>query len=329
MNTKYEIVGNMCIRDNDGTKLYRIRALRDIDTVMGVVKRGDLGGYVASEANLTKFSDAWIFDDSVVRDNAVVRGGAVVRHSSVICDNALIGGKAKLLNSYVCGNATVIGSGRMVDCFVNQNAVVGAQTMLFKSSVTGNATVFSPQDLTQVTVEDCVGRMFKPNEERPVTKYLMIPEGAGLFRIKALRDIDNKYQFVKKGQLGGLISSSQNLSQSGDCWVFPNASVTQNATVQENASVVGGSEIYGDAVVCERAVVKDCIISGRSIIGGGVELDNYSISRYIRVLGEGNLINTQKEKVEIFGKTKQMVNIYKASDINRLKHEDNIFSRNF
>lgn len=328
MNTKYEIVGNDYIRDNDGTKLYRIRALRDIYTPSGVVKRGELGGYVASEANLTKYSDAWIFDNSIVRDNAVVRGHAVLRHSSVVCDNALISGKAKLLNSYVCGNATVIGSPKLVDCFVNQNAVVGGQALLFKSSVTGDTSLFSTQDLCSVTLDKCIGRPYKPQEERPVTKYLMLPEGVGLFRIQALRDINNKYQFVKKGELGGLISSSQNLSQLGDCWIFPDASVTQNATVQENASVAGNSEIYGDAVVCERAVVKNSIVSDRSLVGGGVKLDNYSISRNIRLLGEGNFTNTQNKKVEIFGKTNRMINIFNTSDMERLKQDENVFLRN-
>ena len=75
-------------------------------------------------------------------------------------------------------------------------------------------------------------------------KYTMKKEGA-LYRIKALRDFDN----VKKGQLGGLIEKEDNLSHSGDSWVFGNAQVSGNARVFGNARVSGNAGVSGNARV--------------------------------------------------------------------------------
>ena len=48
-------------------------------------------------------------------------------------------------------------------------------------------------------------------------KYELTKESKGnLFRIKALKDFGN----VKKGDLGGFIEKTDNLSQEGNCWVL-------------------------------------------------------------------------------------------------------------
>lgn len=50
--------------------LHRIRAVRDIPE--RGVKRGDLGGWVESESNLSKSGTAWVFGDARVFDGARV-----------------------------------------------------------------------------------------------------------------------------------------------------------------------------------------------------------------------------------------------------------------
>ena len=44
---------------------------------------------------------------------------------------------------------------------------------------------------------------------------------------------------ISDGQLGGWIEKEENLSQSGDCWVFEKAQVSGEAQVFENAQVFG------------------------------------------------------------------------------------------
>lgn len=331
MNDKYELVKEMSIKDTDGTRLYRIRALRDIYTNHGIgeiVHKGDLGGFVQNENNLSIYSEAWAFDDSIIRDNAILRERATIHRGSMLCGNALVGNEATIKGSYVCGNATVVGHSVLIDSMVSENAVVGGFTELFKAKALGNASVFNTQQLVSVSIDDCIGRMYKVNEERDVSKYLMIPEG-NMFRIMALRDIDNFYRPIKKGEYGGLISSSANLSQSGECWIFDNSIVSQNATVQDNAAVAGNSEVLGNSVICEHAFVKDSIIYNRAFIGGGSKVENCKIGRFVRILGDTTLKGRAENALEIFSKTKNVLTMLNNGDIYYLKQDDRAFVKNF
>ena len=62
--------------------------------------------------------------------------------------------------------------------------------------------------------------------------------GKKLFRIKALIAFSN----VKKGELGGFIEKEDNLSHSGDAWVYDNARVYGNACVSGDACVYGNAD---------------------------------------------------------------------------------------
>ena len=55
--------------------------------------------------------------------------------------------------------------------------------------------------------------------------------GKKLFQIKALISFGD----VKAGELGGYIEKEENLSQTGDAWVFDNARVSGDAWVSDNA----------------------------------------------------------------------------------------------
>ncbi|MGH9422571.1 MAG: hypothetical protein ACRD3J_21520, partial [Thermoanaerobaculia bacterium] len=70
---KYELVRDQQIIV-DGKTLYRIRALRDF----GRVKAGDLGGFVASERNLSHLGACWIGDEAQVFGEATVSDDAQV-----------------------------------------------------------------------------------------------------------------------------------------------------------------------------------------------------------------------------------------------------------
>lgn len=82
-----------------GTALHRIKALKDF----GNVKKGEPGGYVESEHNLSQEGDCWVFGNAWVYDNARVYGNAEVY------DNARVFGNAEVCgNTEVCGNADYI-----------------------------------------------------------------------------------------------------------------------------------------------------------------------------------------------------------------------------
>ena len=115
MEKKYEILKNTKVRFF-GREIYRIKALKDFSDV----KKGDIGGYVESEYNLSQEGDCWIYDNAVACDNAVVRDNsivhdnvmvkncAVVRDNTIICGNAEIKNHAVVKNyALVCGNSIV------------------------------------------------------------------------------------------------------------------------------------------------------------------------------------------------------------------------------
>lgn len=57
-----------------GKKLFRIKALVDIEEYG--VKKGDLGGWIEKEDNLSQSGNAWIFGEAKVYDDAEVSGDA-------------------------------------------------------------------------------------------------------------------------------------------------------------------------------------------------------------------------------------------------------------
>ena len=64
---KYELTSETKVIN--GVKLHRIKALESF----GRVEKGELGGWIESEKNLSQDGDAWVFDNATVRGNAKVR----------------------------------------------------------------------------------------------------------------------------------------------------------------------------------------------------------------------------------------------------------------
>ena len=90
----------------DGHTLHRIEAL----THFSDVYKGDKGGFVESEDNLSQKGDCWIYGTAKVYGNAMVYGNAR------ICDNAEVYGDASVYNNAsisdnakVCGDAIIYG----------------------------------------------------------------------------------------------------------------------------------------------------------------------------------------------------------------------------
>ena len=73
MEKKYKLLENDTITVN-GRTLYRIEALRDFADV----EKGDKGGYVESEDNLSHVGNCWVSGDAWVYGSAEVCGNAVV-----------------------------------------------------------------------------------------------------------------------------------------------------------------------------------------------------------------------------------------------------------
>ena len=108
---KYELVLDQRIILT-GATLYRIRALKDF----GNVKAGDLGGFVASERNLSQLGDCWVSGDAQVYDDAVVSDDAQIFGCARVYDHARISDKGQVLgNAQVFENGWVFKKGLVFD----------------------------------------------------------------------------------------------------------------------------------------------------------------------------------------------------------------------
>ena len=130
---KYELIPS----DREG--FYRVKALRDFNDV----KKGDIGGYVEGEKNLSQLGDCWIYDNAKIYNNAVIRDNARV------CDNARIWGDSKILNyGQVYGNVEVCGDAVVCNCAnVYHNARVFGNAIIRDNAVVcGDAMISSDKD---------------------------------------------------------------------------------------------------------------------------------------------------------------------------------------
>ncbi len=127
---KYELLE----REENG--LCRIKALKDFDDV----KKGDIGGYVESEDNLSQEGNAWVYDNARVFDNAEIYGNAKVYGDARIYDNARVYGNAEVSGgAWVYDNAEVYGSARVFD-----NAEIYGKARVYgNAEVSGSARVYS------------------------------------------------------------------------------------------------------------------------------------------------------------------------------------------
>ena len=129
-----------------GTALYRIEALRDF----GDVKKGDKGGFIEKEGNLSQSDNCWVYGNAKVCDKAMVYNNAKVYDNVMVFDNAMVYGNAKVSgnaiiheDAKVYGDAKVSGNAEVYDNgAVYGMAMVYGDTMVYENAkIYGNARV--------------------------------------------------------------------------------------------------------------------------------------------------------------------------------------------
>ena len=94
----------------EGKTLYHIEALRDF----GDVKKGDKGGFIEKEDNLSQSDNCWVYGNARVFDKAKVYGHAEIFYNAKIYGDAKIYGLAWVYrNAEACGNVEVCGDARI------------------------------------------------------------------------------------------------------------------------------------------------------------------------------------------------------------------------
>ena len=115
-----------------GSKIeYRGRILNEIQAIkdFGDVKKGDLGGWIEKESNLSQSGDCWVYDDTVyvyddaiIKDNAKIYRRAKIHGNAIIKDNAIIDCRAEIYenaiikdNAIISDRAKIFGSAEIQD----------------------------------------------------------------------------------------------------------------------------------------------------------------------------------------------------------------------
>ena len=104
MEKKYKLTDETI--EVEGKALYRIEALKDFCEI----KKGDKGGFIESEDNLSHEGNAWVYDDACVYDNALVTDDACVSDNARVYNDARLSG-----NSWVYDHSRVYGTARVTD----------------------------------------------------------------------------------------------------------------------------------------------------------------------------------------------------------------------
>lgn len=101
---------------------------------------------------------------------------------------------------------------------------------------------------------------------------------------------------VKVGDVGGWVSGTHNLSQTGNCWIYDNASVFEDAFVSDNARVRGNALVYANAHVYQDAEVRDhAQVCGNSRVYGFASVSEnawvgfYDLGGFTFVKGDSSL----------------------------------------
>lgn len=118
---KYKLLTHTTKKEGEHT-LHRIMALEDFADV----KKGDLGGWIECEENLSHVGDCWIYDNAMVFGDAQVSNNAKIKDGAMIFDDAQI-----FHNAYVSG-----------ECRIFENANVFNSAQLFEyAKIFGNAKI--------------------------------------------------------------------------------------------------------------------------------------------------------------------------------------------
>ena len=152
MKKKYELVKDDTIEVNSFgclKVLYRIKALKDFNDV----KKGDLGGYIEKEDNLSHEGNCWIYDNAKVSCGAEVYCNALVYGDAEIRECAIVFGDTEVYdNAVIRGNAMVFGNARVFgNAIVSDDAKVFGKSEVFNSSVlTVNAYITNTNDYINI-----------------------------------------------------------------------------------------------------------------------------------------------------------------------------------
>lgn len=208
-----------------GKTLYRIRAIKDFDNV----RKGNLGGFIEKEENLSHEGKCWIYGDACILDDAMVFDNAKVYDDACIYDNARI-----YDNAIIFGAAHIFGN----VCVYNASKVYGQAHIYDNVRIYDNAQVYGSATI-------CENTKIFDNAQVYGNAYIL-----GYARIFGNASI------YGSAYVYGNTYIRDNVCVYDNAYVYGDAYVSGNARIFGSAQVYGDIRIFGNAIVCEHAKVQ-------------------------------------------------------------------------
>lgn len=222
MEKKYSLGEKSSVSSKNPT--YRIVACRDIMTLNGLVKKGELGGYVSSEKNLSQEGPCWIFDNAKVINDSSVSGNAIVAGDSIIVDSAIY------------DSAVVKEAGTIKNSVIHDSALINSKETFIKDSTICNFAVVEGGEIKKSVISDSAlirGRNIVIKESR-ISDNAIIAGSSATYIEKST--ISKNVHIIPK-----------------DCGCHMlhlcNCKVTDNAKILSASFKLSNCEIYNDAEV--------------------------------------------------------------------------------
>lgn len=139
MITKYKIREDL-YKSVNGHTVYRIEALKNFSRV----QKGDLGGWIEKEYNLSQEDTCWVYGDACVYSDARVEDDARIYNTAQVYDNAKVCHDAEVYyNARVYGKAELYGNVQVYD-----NADVYGRVCAFEEAkIYGNTKVYENAEI--------------------------------------------------------------------------------------------------------------------------------------------------------------------------------------
>lgn len=219
---KYKILKYDTIKIGNAT-LHRIKALRSFNGV----KRGNLGGYIETEYNLSQKGNCWVYGNAKVYGNACVLDDAVVGGYAEVFGNARIYGTATIHGcAKVCNNADIHG-----DSMIYDHAVVAGNT-----SVYGNARIYG---------KACVNGCATICNDAWVSGYASICDAAIIYRNA---HIDDHSCVSGYASIGGAVRIG-NHAKIKDASIYNNESITFDARIYSDKDYLSVSGVGNASII--------------------------------------------------------------------------------
>lgn len=224
---------------SDGSKAYRIQALKDFSDV----KAGDPGGFVGSADNLSQEGDCWVYSGAYALDDSRISGNAMIRNGRV-CSHAQVSGNVCMTGGIIKEDAQVSGDVRMMGGTIAEHACVsGNVVMKGQSGVRDDASV---SGYTLLQGNACVQGHASVSDS-VIKGMAVVDDNARVMNVN-MRD-----KSIICGNAD--VTDNRGVMMSGSSIIQGDAVIRSNIRMGDRASIEGG-HVTMDMDLCGNACIR-------------------------------------------------------------------------